>query len=258
MVFRADSFFIDTASISPNAALLSPNTLSSHPENYKKDDVTPTSGLDTSMQVQSDMKNNFVTFDNQARIDASSSHLIRTEMPHQSALIKAYSNLNAPTIVHDDGMRSKAHISTITNVQSSMQLYDEIKKSSNTLAISQASLKHKENFTIHMPPLLGNPPGTAMTGELKIGQVSPQTVYKIDTQRLHRDESDEVIILHGDFATPFVVNLNEVATQSSPRMPIYTYHSQSEGPIQSVYTAEQEAKSRGLIKQMIFVPPIDH
>lgn len=64
--------------------------------------------------------------------------------------------------------------------------------------------------------------------------------------------------MRADFVQPMIINVNEVGTQSSPRMPIYTYHSQSEGPIQSVYEAEQEAKSRGLIKQMVFVPPIDH
>lgn len=105
---------------------------------------------------------------------ASSSHLIRTEVP-QSALIKAYSNANGPNIAHDDGaMKSNPHISTITSVSSSMKIPEEKKVSSHTLAISQASLKHKENFTIHMPPLANNPPGTAMTEEFKNGgQTSP-------------------------------------------------------------------------------------
>lgn len=113
MIFKADSFFIDPLQLPVTQALPS-NLLS--PADFKKDDVTPTSGLDTSMQVQSDMKNNFVTFDNQARAAASSSHLIRTEIPHQSALIKAYSNINASNIVHDEGIRSNPHISTITSV----------------------------------------------------------------------------------------------------------------------------------------------
>jgi hypothetical protein len=73
MVFKADSFFIDTSALPTNPHLLSP-------AEFKKDDVTPTSGLDTSMQA--DLKNNFVTFDHQARAAASSSHLIRTEIPH--------------------------------------------------------------------------------------------------------------------------------------------------------------------------------
>ncbi|TNV74213.1 hypothetical protein FGO68_gene2469 [Halteria grandinella] len=260
MIFKADSFFIDPLQLPVTQALPS-NLLS--PADFKKDDVTPTSGLDTSMQVQSDMKNNFVTFDNQARAAASSSHLIRTEIPHQSALIKAYSNINASNIVHDEGIRSNPHISTITSVQSSNnnQILEDKKNSSHTLAISQASLKHKENFTIHMPPLIGNPPGTTMTEDFTSkGQTSPQTVYKLDTQRLHRDESDEVIILRGDTMQPMIINVNEVGTQSSPRItiPIFTYHAQQDGPIQSVYEAETEAKQRGLIRQMIFVPPINH
>lgn len=80
-----------------------------------------------------------------------------------------------------------------------------------------------------MPPLIGNPPGTAMTEDFtNKGQTSPQTVYKLDTQRLHRDESDEVIILRGDTMQPMIINVNEVGTQSSPRItiPIFTYHAQ--------------------------------
>jgi hypothetical protein len=79
------------------------------------------------------------------------------------------------------------------------------KNSSNTLEnISQASIEHKENFTVHLPLMGQNPPPTTMTEELfqsgngttknNKGQLSPQTIYKLDSQRLHRDESDEVTI----------------------------------------------------------------
>lgn len=81
---------------------------------------------------------------------------------------------------------------------------------------------------------------------------------------MYRDESDEIVHKPSDRSLadnihPLVINVTEY-TGTSPRadtVPIYTYHS-SPGPIQSVYDAELEAKQRGLIKEMVFVAPVNH
>jgi hypothetical protein len=84
--FNADSFFLEPACVPPPPP--------PPPQVIKKDvaldvTVTPTSGLNSSLLIHSELKNNFavVTFENK-RV---SSHLIRTDIP-QSALIKGYNS----------------------------------------------------------------------------------------------------------------------------------------------------------------------
>lgn len=48
MIFKADSFFIEQTQMPATTGYLLPNPMP-HPAELKKDDVTPTSGLDTSM-----------------------------------------------------------------------------------------------------------------------------------------------------------------------------------------------------------------